>query len=634
MSKVINRFINLTSFVESAKTPVAADLLAGKEAWANGVKIIGEGTTGGDITLPTLRAVTISRNSTTLSISNPSTNGNFVTGYKIYSGSELKATQSSTSYNLLSMGAGDHTLRATAYGSNFTDSPYSNTVLYSVYSITRLLTNLTSSNTATVMGQEQTYSTTLTPSSGKYLPTAIAVTMGGEPAPFIYDNDTGVLEIANISGNIEITATASDYARLATPVIEIDGDILSWAAVSGATSYSVRSSGVQVALVTDLSVDLSEVFTEEDSYAMTVVAKGEGYQDSNVSNTVYFFIGVAPIYGVSGLYQSSPALTRTDSAVGMSFAINSSSGAISSDFNAVFPWNEATVEEIGGDKFLHMPEMWFRVGYDASKRITDVAVSKQASGAGNWYKVNPFYYSCYGGSVSGGKLKSVSGVSRQASATRAQFRSYAAANGSGYFQEDLYHKTVMSFLWWIEWATKDSSSIMTGRISGSGTSGGATVRPTGGTNAVTTPSGFETAYAQMRYHYIEDFIGNMLEFVDGNVGSGSSYYVTASPAAYSDATTGHANLPYGYPSNASSSNRCISAFGWDANNPFLCQPIEQIGTDYTIHFCDANSAANNVVLYCGAYYGSAGATFGLSYFDRNAASTAVTYFGGRLLYKP
>lgn len=341
-----------------------------------------------------------------------------------------------------------------------------------------------------------------------------------------------------------------------------------------------------------------------------------------------------PIYGVSGLYQSNPALTRTDDAVEMSFAINSSTGAISSDFNDVFPWNEATVEIIGGNTFLHMPEMWFRVGWDSSLRITDIAVSKAQGVTGNWYKVDSFYYSCYGGSVSSGKLRSVSGVSRQASATRAQFRSYAAANGSGYFQEDLYHKTVMSFLWWIEWATKNSSSIMTGRTSGSGTSGGATLRPTGGTNSITTPSGFETAYAQMRYHYIEDFIGNMLELVDGNVGSGDNYYVTASPAAYSDATTGHANLSYGYPSNASASNRCISAFGWDADNPFLCQPIEQVGTDYTIHFCDANASANNVALYCGMPYSYTGAYYGLSYYDRSTASSTGTGVGGRLLYKP
>lgn len=44
-----------------------------------------------------------------------------------------------------------------------------------------------------------------------------------------------------------------------------------------------------------------------------------------------------PIYGVSGLYQESPALTRTDDSVGLSFAINSGTGAISSDFNSVFP---------------------------------------------------------------------------------------------------------------------------------------------------------------------------------------------------------------------------------------------------------------------------------------------------------
>lgn len=47
MAKVINRFINLSSFVEAEKTPTAGDILTGKEAWANGVKIVGEGSGGG-----------------------------------------------------------------------------------------------------------------------------------------------------------------------------------------------------------------------------------------------------------------------------------------------------------------------------------------------------------------------------------------------------------------------------------------------------------------------------------------------------------------------------------------------------------------------------------------------------------
>lgn len=338
------------------------------------------------------------------------------------------------------------------------------------------------------------------------------------------------------------------------------------------------------------------------------------------------------ILGVSGLYQSSPALTRTDDAVNMSATVNDSTGVVSSDFDSEFPWNEATVETINGNKFLHMPDMWFRIGKDSSNRITDVAVSKAQGTTGAWYKVDSFYYGCYGASVANSKLASVSGVARQGGITRNNFRTYAAANGSGYHQLDLYHRTVMMFLWCIEWANKNSQSIMRGRDA----TYGSTPVNTGGTDSLGTQSGFNISTGQMRWHYIEDYIGNFTEFVDGATGTsgGSTYYVTADPSKFSDTGSGMNTLAYSYPSSASPSNRCISAYGWDSNNPFLCEPKEQTGTNYTVHFCDSNSETNNVVLYCGARYSSSGALYGVCYSSRNAVSTSDDYMGARLLYKP
>lgn len=340
-------------------------------------------------------------------------------------------------------------------------------------------------------------------------------------------------------------------------------------------------------------------------------------------------VGEDKIYGVSGLYQSSPALTRTDDSVGMSAVVNSSTGVVSSDFDSAFPWNEATVETINGNKFLHMPDMWFRVGYDGENRITDIAVSKSQGSNGNWYKVDSFYYGCYGGSVSSNKLASVSGVARQHTKTRAEFRTYATANGSGYHQLDLYHHTVMMFLWWIEFANKDSQSIMRGVDN-------RTARSTGGTDSLTSPSGFNTSTKQMRYHYIEDFVGNYYEFVEGSVGNGtagSTQYVTADPSKFSDNTSGLNALAFNSP--ASGNGNCIAAFGWDHNNPFLVLPKEVVnnGSNNT-YFCDYGSTSNNVVCYCGAYWSNSGADVGVSCFVRGLSAYSSSSVGGRLLYKP
>lgn len=344
-------------------------------------------------------------------------------------------------------------------------------------------------------------------------------------------------------------------------------------------------------------------------------------------------VGV-PIYGVSGLYQSDPALTRTDDAVGMNFSISSSTGLVSSDFDNAFPWNEATVETIDGNKFLHMPDMWFRIGRDENDNITDVAVSKAPPASYDatvWYKVDSFYYGCYGGSIDeNNKLCSVSGVARKSQATRDNFRTYASNNGVGYQQLDLYHHTVMLFLWWIEVATKDSQSIMRGK---DGSIGGSTPANTGGTDALTTPSGYNISTGQMRWHYIEDYIGNYLEFVDGVVVGGSSYYVTADPSKFNDTGTNMNTLSY-FPTNASNSNRCITAYGWDTSNPFLCGSKYQSGLGWSTDFCDWGFNARYPVLYCGAYYSNANLRYGVSFCETEQTSHTGVGISGRLLYKP
>ena len=337
-----------------------------------------------------------------------------------------------------------------------------------------------------------------------------------------------------------------------------------------------------------------------------------------------------PIYGVSGLTDKSTALTRTDDAVGMSFDIDRASGAITSDFNDAFPWNVAEVVDDDAGKFVSFPEMYFRIGTDAVGAMTDVAVSAQPSGSGNWYRVAPFMYGCYGVSLYGDEARSVSGKERASNLTREQFRELAFSTGNGYIPIDLYHRNVLVLLWWIEFATKDSRSIMTGRIYNSGTEGGCVRRPCGGTDELTTPSGFEPKYGQMRYHFIEDFIGNVWEMVDGicMTGVGEHDYVTADPAKFGETANGKNALPWVNPSNG-----VVAAYGWDPDNPFLFMPIDSVDNDdCDTYFCNYAFHYYGIpVMLAGAWYGNAGASNGLSFVIYAGASSDDAYYGSRLL---
>ena len=337
-----------------------------------------------------------------------------------------------------------------------------------------------------------------------------------------------------------------------------------------------------------------------------------------------------PIYGVKWVNDETTTMERTDDSVWLSYKTHDQTydGSISSDFNSVFPWNEAKKETLDAGEFLHMPDMYFRIGVDENGDINSVAVSNKAHEVGDWYKVDSFYYGLYGASENGNKLASLSGKDRLADVTRGDFRTKAKVTGSGYFQLDLYHKTVMTFLWWIEWATKNSESIMS-HTNGTGPC------KTGGTDKVSTPSGLNALTKQMRYHYIEDFVGNFFEWIDGVSGNTNNrVWVSANPDDYVD-TNGPADYKQlAYATNGSGD--CIKAFGWDPENPFLCYYSKAGLLRITQGFHSFGFLVNQQapVMYSGADWARMYKYYGLCYCDHRAAGGKDIEIGGRLLYKP
>lgn len=91
---------------------------------------------------PTLNAPAISLNGSTLSMTNPETNGNFASSFKVYDGSTLLKTlffpegitQKTVDLSTLITSAGNHTITVKTSGTNFNDSTASNTVTYQVLS--------------------------------------------------------------------------------------------------------------------------------------------------------------------------------------------------------------------------------------------------------------------------------------------------------------------------------------------------------------------------------------------------------------------------------------------------------------------------------------------------------------------
>ncbi|MBR0062825.1 MAG: hypothetical protein IJP67_01510 [Oscillospiraceae bacterium] len=123
----------------TAVTVTASELVSGtKTITANGTGIdvsdYASVTVNVESTKPTLNAPSISLSGKTLTITNPATNGNFVAGYKIYSGQEVSGYVTSTTVDLSKYitESGAHTVTVKAYATGFNDSAASNSETYTV----------------------------------------------------------------------------------------------------------------------------------------------------------------------------------------------------------------------------------------------------------------------------------------------------------------------------------------------------------------------------------------------------------------------------------------------------------------------------------------------------------------------
>lgn len=198
---------------------VDANLTA--ENIADGVTVLGIVGThqGGGGELPQLHAPTISIVEDTLTITNPDTNGDFVTAFGGYAnGVSVGAIPvSSNPLDLTSLGfpAGDYTLTATCKGTNFLDSEQSNSLAYTniFYNVSSVLVGCSSSNSAATVRRGKPYTATISALAGyKLLGATVTVTMGGEDitaTAYTYSNKQGLISIESASGEIAISVTAA-----------------------------------------------------------------------------------------------------------------------------------------------------------------------------------------------------------------------------------------------------------------------------------------------------------------------------------------------------------------------------------------------------------------------------------------
>lgn len=187
--------------------------------------------------------------------------------------------------------------------------------------------------------------------------------------------------------------------------------------------------------------------------------------------------GTAPalIYGVSWGKTSSPTLTRTDDAVGMVAAAGVDMTPVTNDFDDAQIYSEISEVTDGyGNVFVRIPAFYIR---KTSGATVTWQISKQSHGA-DWYLPACFYdftnsvalpyvdVGKYNAGFDGTRMTSKSGEYPMVSQNIVTMRSRAQVNGSAYQQLDIHVHDVLTTLFYVEFATLHSQSIMAGFTAG------------------------------------------------------------------------------------------------------------------------------------------------------------------------
>lgn len=235
------------------------------------------------------------------------------------------------------------------------------------------------------------------------------------------------------------------------------------------------------------------------------------------------------------------------------------------------------------------------------------------------------YIGRYLGYVNSSKLESKSGKTPSASATRANFRTYAQANGAGYNQMSYYDWDLVNKLYLMAFKNFNSQSAL-----GWGYAEGSSVTGTGGTNSYSWMYGTTSTTGRVSFLGLEDWWGNLYQWVDNYMTDSSNVYAGQSSSP-SDSTSGMSVLCANpaYPISGVYPLTCRGGL----NDFFIGE--SRGGTVNSTGLCDYQYFfSGSYMAIVGGDYND-GNTAGAFFFNSvMSTSDSDSHTGARLTYKP
>lgn len=408
-------------------------------------------------------------------------------------------------------------------------------------------------------------------------------------------------------------------------------------------------------IISDTDLPLIEEAIEAGQKAVESALKSEGYavgtqNGEEVSSDSPYYENnakyyakyaeeiTAKIYGIRrSLTNSSSAWERTNDAIGLIANATHDGSAVQNDFDNLYPWSDiktvnmadnGTINaEIGdvnfsfdgsnGEVMTYFPAFyWDRYQLDGyeyikiSNRYFDNAKHSE-----------PFYLGRY--TTSSG-AHSKSGVQSQISTNITTFRTQARAKGSNWGIMD-YRYLLVQLLYLVEYADYNiQTKIGFGNVNTSAQINN------GGCDSLGMKSGClnnDKAHAVI-YRGLENFWGNLWQFMDGLNIKDNVSYICYKPSSYAvDTFTGdYTALSY---TNANA-NGWQKTVGYDPDNALCGFPIELGGGDST-YMCDYyyQNTGNRIARVGGAW--AYGLSAGFSFSFNNDSGFADSNISARLL---
>jgi hypothetical protein len=349
------------------------------------------------------------------------------------------------------------------------------------------------------------------------------------------------------------------------------------------------------------------------------------------------------IFGVSWNKGPDPTLTRTDDAVGMVANAGVGSQVVQNDFDSAPIYRNITeVTDSYGNVFVRIPKFYIRKTDSANLRTWQISEYPHPGFYLPWcfwdfanQRELPYvdigkYNASLGASD---RLESKPGVMPLGSRGIVNFRTYARNNNTsglqGYQQYDIHVHDIITVLFYVEFATLDSQSVMAGLTDG------LAYAESGLTDGVVASSGSPTSNTSgaepCKYRGIENPWGNVYQYVDGVNINNRQAWVAKNAEDYTSNVFAHPYEYLGYINH--SADGYPTAMGFDPSLPFAEFPTAVGGSNSTYYADRYYQNTDQRIARVGGNR-SEGVRAGVSCWALNYPSVAVgENLGGRLVKK-